>query len=122
MNAVHASSTAELLITMSMRVNLPRMQRRLKARISILLPCLARHQPGHGDYFRTDLQVGFRSGLQVDLQPDSVPFNQKSNHASRLREATPLTDGQHPRSLQLPERLLHTLLVHSNDEEHLAAS
>src|SRR5712691_1051528 len=105
MNAVHASSTAELLITISMRVNLPRMESRLKAPISILLSSVARHQPRHGDYFRTDLQVGFGSSLQVDLQPDSVPFHQESNHASGLREATPLTDGQDPRSLQLAERL-----------------
>jgi hypothetical protein len=122
MNAVHASSTAELLTTMRIRVNLPRMERRLKARISILLPCVARHQPGHGDYFRTDLQVGFGSGLQVDLQPHSVPFNQESNHASRLREATPLTDGQHLRSFLLPFRVQHTLLVLRIDKEHIAAS
>src|SRR5258706_1912352 len=121
MNAVHASSTAELLTTMRMRVNLPRMERRLKARISILLPCVARHQPGHGDYFRTDLQMGFGSGLQVDLQPHSVPFNQEGNHASRLREATTLTNSQHPRSLQLPERLHHTFLVRLSDEKHIPA-
>src|ERR1700730_5282059 len=122
MKAVHASSTAKVLTAMRMRVSLPRIERALKARISILLYGFACHKVRHGDHLRTDLQVSFRSGFQVNLQPDLVPFDKEGDHASRLREAFPLTDGQHFRSLQLSESLCHMFLIRRGDEKDLAAS
>jgi len=80
----------------------------------------ARHQTGHGDYFRTIFKwasaavAGRFSAAMFPSQPG------RAIHSSRLREANSPHDGQH-RALQL-RAFQHTVLVRATMKSHIAAS
>src|ERR1700737_3285978 len=118
MNAAQAKSNARLLAAMIMSVNLLRMERALKERISALASrWFSSDQPRYGDHLGTDFQPGSRRSIQVDFKPHFVSFDKEINHSAGLRKSNGFTDRQNPRSPNAFENLRHALSLGRTDKQ-----
>src|SRR6266852_5335704 len=101
MNTVQASSSATLLVSMMISLNLRRIEKSRKARISVASsPSVLNHTPCQGQQLGAELQPGARRRICVDFKPHFVAFEDEIHGSARLDKVGHLTDGQHARPFQ----------------------